>query len=85
MRILQICSAREIGGGERHLADLANSLSRREHDVYAALAFIWDNRQSVQADLAEEHRISEEMRRRYSSKLEAKLAAVVAGLMRAML
>src|SRR5438309_8335540 len=38
MRILQLCSAREIGGGERHLTDLANSLSRREHDVYAALA-----------------------------------------------
>jgi len=37
MRILQVCSAREIGGGERHLADLANALARREHDVYAAL------------------------------------------------
>lgn len=37
MRILQLCSAREIGGGEKHLADLANSLSRRGHDVYAAL------------------------------------------------
>jgi L-malate glycosyltransferase len=37
MRILQICSAREIGGGERHLADLANGLTRRDHDVFAAL------------------------------------------------
>src|SRR5436190_7672791 len=38
MRILQICSAREIGGGERHLADLANNLAGRGHEVYAAMA-----------------------------------------------
>src|SRR2546429_3040825 len=38
MRILQIWSAREIGGGERHLADLANSLARRGHEVFAALS-----------------------------------------------
>src|SRR2546422_8870786 len=31
MHILQICSAREIGGGERHLADLANALTQRGH------------------------------------------------------
>lgn len=37
MKILQICSARDIGGGERHVADLANSLARRGHDVYAAV------------------------------------------------
>ena len=37
MRILQICSARALGGGERHLADLANGLARRGHDVHAAL------------------------------------------------
>jgi glycosyltransferase involved in cell wall biosynthesis len=38
MRILQICSAREIGGGERHLADLANALGQRGHEVFAALS-----------------------------------------------
>src|SRR5882724_669043 len=38
MRILQICSAREIGGGERHLADLANALAGRGHEVFAALS-----------------------------------------------
>src|SRR3954469_5166868 len=38
MRILQICSAREIGGGERHLADLTNTLAQRSHEVYAALS-----------------------------------------------
>jgi glycosyltransferase involved in cell wall biosynthesis len=37
MKILQICSARELGGGERHLADLANGLARRGHEVYAAV------------------------------------------------
>ena len=37
MKILQICSARDIGGGERHLADLANSLAELGHDVYAAV------------------------------------------------
>ncbi|OLE51166.1 MAG: hypothetical protein AUG51_24320 [Acidobacteria bacterium 13_1_20CM_3_53_8] len=38
MRILQINSARSIGGGERHLADLVTALSQRGHDVYVALA-----------------------------------------------
>src|SRR5207253_1769179 len=37
MRILQMCSARQTGGGERHLADLANGLTRRDHNVFAAL------------------------------------------------
>jgi|SRR5215831_905748 len=38
MRILQICSAREIGGGERHLADLTNALANRGHEVFMALS-----------------------------------------------
>ncbi|HEX8143479.1 MAG TPA: glycosyltransferase family 4 protein [Pyrinomonadaceae bacterium] len=38
MRILHISSARALGGGERHLADLANALARRGHDVHAVLA-----------------------------------------------
>ena len=38
MRVLQICSARSIGGGERYLADLSNSLTNRGHDVFVALA-----------------------------------------------
>jgi glycosyltransferase involved in cell wall biosynthesis len=37
MKVLQICSARQLGGGEKHLADLTNGLVRRGHDVYAAL------------------------------------------------
>ena len=38
MRILHLCSAREIGGGEKHLADLATSLTRHGHQVFAAIA-----------------------------------------------
>ena len=37
MRILQISSARTLGGGERHLADLANALDERGHEVHVAL------------------------------------------------
>lgn len=37
MRILQLSSARAFGGGERHLADLANGLAQRGHEVFAAL------------------------------------------------
>ena len=37
MKILQICSARTIGGGEKHLIDLANGLHARGHEVYAAI------------------------------------------------
>lgn len=38
MRVLQICSARQIGGGEKHLADLSNALQGRGHEVFFALA-----------------------------------------------
>jgi glycosyltransferase involved in cell wall biosynthesis len=38
VRILQISSAREIGGGEIHLADLANALNERRHEVFAAIS-----------------------------------------------
>jgi glycosyltransferase involved in cell wall biosynthesis len=37
MRILQVCSARTLGGGERHVAALANGLAERGHQVFAAL------------------------------------------------
>jgi glycosyltransferase involved in cell wall biosynthesis len=37
LRILQISSAQSLGGGERHLADLANGLAGRGHDIYVAL------------------------------------------------
>jgi glycosyltransferase involved in cell wall biosynthesis len=37
LRILQISSAQSLGGGERHLADLANGLTVRGHDVFVAL------------------------------------------------
>src|SRR5437870_5500056 len=37
MKILQICSARELGGGERHVADLSNGLASRGHRVYVTV------------------------------------------------
>lgn len=37
LRILQISSAKSFGGGERHLADLANGLARRGHELFFAL------------------------------------------------
>jgi glycosyltransferase involved in cell wall biosynthesis len=36
MRILQISSAKNFGGGERHLIDLINGLSARGHKVFLA-------------------------------------------------
>jgi len=37
LKILQISSAQVFGGGERHLADLANSLAARGHEVHAVV------------------------------------------------
>ena len=37
MKILQVCSARTIGGGEKHVADLANGLASRGQEVHVAL------------------------------------------------
>lgn len=37
MRILQLSSARAFGGGERHVADLANGLALRGHELVAVL------------------------------------------------
>jgi glycosyltransferase involved in cell wall biosynthesis len=37
MKILQVCSASEMGGGEVHVADLVRGLSDRGHAVYLAV------------------------------------------------
>ena len=37
MRILQISSARNFGGGEKHLVDLVNGLLERGHEVFLAV------------------------------------------------
>jgi glycosyltransferase involved in cell wall biosynthesis len=37
MRVLQISSARNYGGGERHFVDLCRGLHERGHEVFAAL------------------------------------------------
>src|ERR1700755_1289374 len=36
MKILQVCSARWFGGGEKHLADLISGLRARGHEVFLA-------------------------------------------------
>ena len=48
LRILQISSAQTLGGGERHLADLARSLSSRDHEIHLALR----PKSSLKAELA---------------------------------
>jgi glycosyltransferase involved in cell wall biosynthesis len=37
MKILQVCSASEMGGGEVHVADLVRGLTERGHAVYLAV------------------------------------------------
>src|SRR5205809_6495286 len=37
LKILYVCSARDLGGGERHLRDLAHALHKRGHDIFVAL------------------------------------------------
>ncbi len=37
MKLLQISSARSIGGGERHVVDLSNELTKRGHDIFVAV------------------------------------------------
>jgi glycosyltransferase involved in cell wall biosynthesis len=37
MKVLQVCSASEMGGGEFHVADLARSLAGRGHALYLAV------------------------------------------------
>src|SRR5688500_11089348 len=38
MRILQINSAKNFGGGERHFVDLTNGLAERGHELFLAVA-----------------------------------------------
>ena len=37
LKILYISSAQSLGGGERHLADLANGMAIRGHEILVAL------------------------------------------------
>ncbi len=37
MKIVQLCSATEMGGGEVHVADLVRALARRGHELYLAV------------------------------------------------
>src|ERR1051326_5995886 len=37
MKILQVCSAESLGGGERHVADLTRALIERGHELHLAV------------------------------------------------
>src|SRR6185436_9955826 len=76
MRILQICSAREIGGGERHLADLANNLATRGHEILAAIAPGSPLRFEL-SSLASENMIEMPMRNALSLRSGMRLARLV--------
>jgi uncharacterized protein (DUF433 family) len=43
-------------------------------DVYAALAYYWDNREEIQRQMKEAETLVETMKQKYPSKLRAKLA-----------
>jgi glycosyltransferase involved in cell wall biosynthesis len=55
LRILHISSARSIGGGERHLVDLARALTERGHEVHVALREGSPLREKLAAALPEEN------------------------------
>ena len=42
-------------------------------DVYAALAYFWDNREAILNEMAEEERFIEEMKQKFPSTLQEKL------------
>jgi uncharacterized protein (DUF433 family) len=44
-------------------------------DVYAALAYFWDNREAILQNMQEESRMVEEMKQKIPSKLQKKLKA----------
>jgi hypothetical protein len=45
-------------------------------DVYAALSYFWDNRESLLAQIEDERRLAEEKKAQHPSKLADKLAAM---------
>ena len=76
MRILQICSAREIGGGERHLADLANNLATRGHEMFGAIV-PGSPLRSALSSVASENIIELPMRNALSVRSGLRLARLV--------
>jgi glycosyltransferase involved in cell wall biosynthesis len=76
VRILQISSAQSLGGGERHLADLANGLVQRGHEVYAALRPKSPLREELK-NLPKEHLITLPLRNSLDAASARDLARVV--------
>jgi len=78
LRILHISSARSVGGGERHLVDLAGALSLRGHEVYAALSKGSPLHSALAAKLPAENIFTLPLR----NALDVKSAFVLAGHLR---
>jgi glycosyltransferase involved in cell wall biosynthesis len=76
VKILQLSSARTYGGGERHFADLANALSARGHEVYAALSHTSPLRERL-ARLPPSHIITLSLRNALDLASATRLARVV--------
>jgi glycosyltransferase involved in cell wall biosynthesis len=76
MRILQVCSARTLGGGERHVSDLAHALTARGHQVYVALAPNSPLR-ALLANLPEQNILTLRMRNALDVPSALKLARIV--------
>ncbi len=55
MKILQVCSASEMGGGEVHVADLVRGLASRGHEVFLAVRSNSPLRRSLAGVLASWH------------------------------
>jgi glycosyltransferase involved in cell wall biosynthesis len=78
VRILQITSARALGGGETHFVDLATGLYRRGHEVHVALATGSPVREALLATIPERNLIALPLR----NALDVPSARRLAGILR---
>jgi glycosyltransferase involved in cell wall biosynthesis len=77
MKILQVCSAETLGGGERHVADLTRALIERGHELHLAMRPGSPLRRAL-ADLPVHwHEVS--LRNALDVKSARQLAAIITG------
>ncbi|HVG22437.1 MAG TPA: glycosyltransferase family 4 protein [Blastocatellia bacterium] len=74
MKILQICSATEMGGGEVHVADLVRGLADRGHAVYLAVRPDSPLREPLAGVIASWHELA------LRNSLDVQSARAIAGL-----
>ncbi|HYV06549.1 MAG TPA: glycosyltransferase family 4 protein [Blastocatellia bacterium] len=77
MRILQVCSADEMGGGEVHVADLVRALASRGHTVHLAVRPESPLRDPLSEATAEWHELP------LRNSLDVQSARAMAGLIKA--